>query len=128
MAKNHRVFIAFAMEDKWARENLVGQMRNSNTPFQWVDMSVKNPWSSDWKNQCRSRIRGCDGMIAIVSKNTAKAAGQLFEIQTAKEERIPLIGMYATQDNRPTSLPAQLQGVRIIDWTWPNISSFLNRL
>lgn len=128
MAKHHRVFIAFAMEDKWARENLVGQMRNANTPFDWTDMSVKQPWESDWQAQCRTRIRGCDGMIAIVTRNTANATGQLFEIRTAKAEGIPLIGMYATQDNRPYSLPAELQGVRVVDWTWANISAFLARL
>jgi hypothetical protein len=67
-------------------------------------------------------------MIAFVTRNTAQATGQLFEIRTAKEERIPLIGMYATQDNRPYSLPADLQGVRVVDWTWENITAFLNRL
>lgn len=38
------------------------------------------------------------------------------------------MGMYATQDNRPYGLPAELQGVRVVDWTWDNISSFLARL
>lgn len=128
MARNHRLFIAFAIEDKWARDRLVGQMRNHRTPFDWTDMSVKNPWADDWRNRCRTRIRGCDGMLAFVSKSTAKATGQLFEIRTAKEERIPLIGMYPTRDNRPLYVPVELSGVRIVDWTWDNISSFLSRL
>lgn len=128
MAKHHRVFIAFAIEDQWARDRLIGQARNQRTPFEWTDMSVKQPWADDWRNRCRVRIRGCDGMIAFVTRNTANATGQLFEIRTAREERIPLIGMYATQDNRPYSLPVELQGVRVVDWTWDNISSFLARL
>ncbi|QNA83634.1 hypothetical protein G4G27_06205 [Sphingomonas sp. So64.6b] len=128
MAKHHRVFIAFAVEDKWARDRLVGQAANQRTPFEWTDMSVKQPWETDWRNRCRARIKGCDGMIAFVTRNTAQATGQLFEIRTAREEGIPLIGMYATQDNRPYSLPVELQGVAVYDWTWPNISAFLNRI
>jgi len=128
MAKHHRVFIAFAIEDKWAREYLVGQAKNEKSPFEFTDMSVKEPWSEEWKRKCRSRIKGCDGTIAIISKNTEKASGELWEIKTSKEEGIPLIGIYATSDNRPTSLPPELSGVSVKDWTWANISSFLSKL
>ncbi len=128
MARHHRIFIAFAIEDKWARDRLVGQANNARTPFEWIDMSVKQPWETDWRNRCRTRIRGCDGMIAFVTRNTARASGQLFEIATARAERIPLIGMYATQDQRPYLLPAELAGISVLDWTWDNISRFLARL
>jgi hypothetical protein len=128
MAKHHRVFIAFAMEDIWARDYLVGQMRNGKTPFQWTDMSVKQPWANDWRNQCTQRIRGCDGMIALVSRNTAQAVGQLFEIRTAVEVGMPVIGIYTTTDSRPAGLPIELRGIPVRDWTWDNIVAFLNRL
>jgi len=128
MAANNRIFIAFAIEDEWARDHLVGQMRNNRSPFSWVDMSVKEPWSTDWRNRCRSRIKGCDGMIAIVTRNTPNANGQLFEIRTAREERVPLMAMHARQENRLVTMPEELQGLRIQDWTWPNISAFLARL
>ena len=128
MARHHRIFIAFAIEDKWARDRLVGQANNARTPFEWIDMSVKQPWETDWRNRCRTRIRGCDGMIAFVTRNTARASGQLFEIATARAERIPLIGIYATQDQRPYLLPPELAGISVLDWTWDNISRFLARL
>lgn len=128
MAKHHRVFIAFAIEDEWARDNLIGQMRNHRSPFAWTDMSVKNPWATDWRNRCRARIQTCDGMIAIVTKHTARASGQLFEIRTAKQEGIPLVGMYATREHRPYSLPTELAEVAVLDWTWDNILLFLSRL
>lgn len=128
MARNNRIFIAFAIEDEWARDYLVGQMRNNRSPFTWTDMSVKNPWANDWRNQCRSRIRGCDGMIAIVSTNTPRANGQLFEIKTAAEEGVPLMAMHAKQYDRLYAMPSELAGVHVYDWTWDNISWFLNRL
>ncbi|CUX71672.1 MULTISPECIES: TIR domain-containing protein [Agrobacterium] len=128
MAKNHRIFISFAIEDEWARTRMVGQARNERTPFEFVDMSVKRPWDEAWKTQCRIRIKGCDGMIAMVTTNTAKAEGQLWEVRAALQEGVPVLGVYATQDNRPYSLPADFRQVRVVDWTWANITSFIVRL
>ena len=128
MASKNRIFISFAIEDKWAREYLVGQARNEKSPFEFVDMSVKEPWDEKWKTQCRTRIKGCDGTIALVSTNTKNAAGQIWEVKTSKEEGVPVRGTYTTTDNRPTSLPAEFNGVRVVDWTWANIKAFLDSL
>jgi hypothetical protein len=128
MAKHQRIFIAFAIEDEWARDHLVGQMRNNRSPFNWTDMSVKNPWSTDWRNQCRTRIKGCDGMIAIITRNTPNANGQLFEIKTAREEGVPVMPMHARQTDRLYNMPSELHGLHVSDWTWDNISWFLGRL
>lgn len=65
MPKNNRIFISFAVEDKTYRDFLLGQARNEKSPFEFVDMSVKNPWDSAWKTSCRTKIKGCDGMIAL---------------------------------------------------------------
>ena len=126
MAK--RLFISFAIEDVRDRDFLVGQAKNDKTPFEFVDMSVKEPWDSEWKTRCRSKIIGCDGMIALVSKNTAKAAGQLWEIQCGKDEKIPVRGLYTATDDRPSSLPSELSGVTVMTWTWDNLEKFINSL
>lgn len=128
LARSNRIFISFAIEDEWARIRLAGHAKNERTPFDFVDMSAKKPWDEAWKTQCRSRIKGCDGVIALVSRNTANAAGELWEIKTAREEGVPIMGMYISQDNRPISLPTELSGVLIRDWAWDNIRNFLNRL
>lgn len=125
---NKRVFISFAMEDKSYRDFLVGQARNENSPFEFVDMSVKQPWDSSWKTNCRTRIKGCHGVIALVSKNTKNATGQLWEIKCAKEEGKRIRGIYTTVDNRPTSLPSELSGVQVVGWTWSNIKNFIDSL
>lgn len=126
MAK--RIFISFAIEDRSYRDLLVGQARNENSPFEFVDMSVKEPWSNSWKTQCRTRIKGCDGVIALVSKNTTKAEGQLWEVKCAKEESVPVRGIYVSTDNRPSSLPKEFDGVRVVNWTWANITNFVASL
>src|SRR4051812_14993616 len=96
-----RIFICFAIEDEWARIRMGGQAKNERSPFEFVDMSAKAPWDEEWKRQCRIRIKGCDGVIAMISTNTRGAAGQLWEIKTAREEKVPVIGIYTTTENRP---------------------------
>lgn len=128
MASKFRIFINFAIEDKWAKEYLVGQAKNAKSPFEFINMSINEPFDEKWKTQCRTRIKGCDGMIAFVSKNTPKADGAIWEVKTSKEEDVPIIAVYTTTDNRPSSLPAEYSNVRKYDWPWDNIKAFLDTL
>lgn len=128
MAVKNRVFISFAIEDVTLRDFLVGQGRNKNTPFSFVDMSVKQPWDSMWKTKCRTKIKGCDGMIGIITKNTAKADGQIWELKCAYDEKIPVLLIYGSSDDRPGNLPASINDRRIFVWSWDNISTFLNKV
>ena len=122
-----RVFISFAVEDALYRDFLVGQARNKRSPFEFTDMSVKEPWSSNWKERCLSKIRGCEGMIALVSRNTRNASGARYEIQCAIDEKIPLMAMYVN-DERNFSLPPELVGRRINTWNWDNLEAFADGL
>ncbi|MCO7199189.1 TIR domain-containing protein [Pseudoalteromonas sp. OANN1] len=109
------------------RDLFVGQARKENVPYELVDMSVKEPWSDSWKTRCRTRIKGCDGVVVLITKNLKKADGAIWEINCAKDERIPLIGVYiggATANDAP----AELNGVKKINWTWAGIASFVNGL
>jgi hypothetical protein len=128
VAQNNRIFVGFAVEDETYRDFLVGQARNNRSPFEFVDMSAKEPWDEKWKTNCTSRIKGCDGVIVLVSKNTASADGVLWEVNCAKEQKVPVRGIYCTTDNRPATLPSEFDGVRVVGWTWDNIANFINSL
>lgn len=121
-----RIFISFAIEDERYRDFLVGQAKNENSPFEFVDMSVKEPWKTDWKERCRTKIMGCDGVIGLISKNTPNASGELFELECAYDEGIPVMLMYIN-DSRPT-LPSFLSGNRVNVWSWDNIKTFIKSL
>ena len=121
-----RVFVAFAVEDRSYRDFLKGQSLNTGSPFEYTDMSVKEPWDSEWKTRCRSRIKGCDGVIALLSRNSLSADGQKWEIRCAREEEVPLIGVYIHSDD--TSTPTEMNGVRKIRWTWEGIANFIANL
>ena len=123
-----RIFISFAMEDVELRNILVGQARNDNSPFDFVDMSVKNPWDSAWKTNCRTKIKGCHGMIAIITKNTKNASGELWEINCAKDEGIPCIGIWGHPDEHSQTLSDEITPLRVIDWNWSNIAKWLEHI
>jgi hypothetical protein len=123
---NKRVFVAFAIEDGKFRNFLVAQARLDKSPFEFTDMSVKEPWNEQWKTRCRARIRGCDGVVALISTNTLKADGELWEIQCAYDEKKLVMLMYV-DDNRP-ALPAALRSKLINVWSWPNLKSFIDKI
>lgn len=127
MAIKNRIFIAFAKEDERFRDFLVGQARNDKSPFSFIDMSVKEPFDSQWKTNCRTKIKGCDGLIALLSKNTSKADGELWEMKCAKEERIPMVGIHIDKDHK-APIPVELSGYSVMEWTWSGIKKFLDSL
>lgn len=123
-----RIFVSFAIEDEKLRDFLVGQSKNDKCPFEFYDMSVKTPWDSEWKTKCRQKIKCCDGLIAIVTKNSKNASGQLWEVLCAKQEQIPCKGIYGYSDDKPYSLSNELQGISVSEWKWETIKNWINTL
>ena len=117
------IFIAFAIEDERMRDFLKGQSLLTNSPFEYVDMSVKRAYDTDWKNKVRTRIRRSDGVIILVSKNSLTSSGQKWEIQCAKEEGKKILGIWVYSDDR-----TNIFGVLTKTWTWDNIKNFINSL
>lgn len=125
-----RVFISFAIEDKILRDFLVGQKNNTRTAIEFTDYSVKEPWNSSWKTNCRARIKACRAVVGIITVNTPKADGQLWELKCAIEEGVPLmlIHGYSAPEKKLTVLPSVISGRRVNLWTEDNIVNFLNSL
>ncbi len=123
MADKKVVFIAFAIEDERQRDLFKGQSLHPRAPFEFVDMSVKEPYDKDWKDRVRTRIKRSDGVIILVSKNSLTSSGQKWEIQCTKEEKKPLRGIWAYSDDR-----TDLAGVPTYTWSDKNISDFIDSL
>jgi len=123
-----RVFISFAIEDIEYRDYLVEQARQKHSPFDFIDMSVKREWNQrEWKDKCRRKIRRCDGVIALLSKNTHKASGARWEMKCAREEGVKLAGMHIKR-NEKGAIPPELQGKKVMIWSWDNLEKFVNSL
>lgn len=123
-----KIFISFAIEDIEYRDHLVQQARNNQSPFDFIDMSVKKKWNpAEWKARCRTKIKRCDGVIVLLSKNTYNAAGARWEMKCAGEEGIKIIGMHIKKNDKG-AIPPELKGKKIIEWSWNNIENFINKL
>ena len=123
MADNKVVFIAFAIEDERQRDFLKGQSLSPRAPYEFVDMSVKEPYDKDWKERVRTRIKRSNGVIALISRNSLTSSGQKWEIQCAKEEKKPLRGNWAYTNDR-----TNVEGVATYVWSDKNISDFIDSL
>lgn len=117
------VFVAFAIEDERQRDFLKGQSLHPRKPYEFIDMSVKEAYASEWKEKVRTRIKRSDGVIVLVSKNSKESSGQKWEIQCAKEEKKKIRGIWAYKDDRTT-----IDGVTTYDWSDDNISNFIDSL
>lgn len=123
MTNKKIIFVAFAIEDARIRDMIKGQSLNTESPFEYVDMSVKEAYDAEWKKRVRTRILRSDGVLVIVSKNSLSSSGQKWEVQCAKEERKPVRGIWAYKDDR-----TNLVGVNTMVWTWENIATWIDYL
>ena len=126
MTDRKTVFIAFAKEDESSRNLFTGQRVLARTPVEFTDMSVKEPYETEWKTRVRTRIRRSDGMIALLSSSTPKAAGQLWEIKCAVEAGKPLLGVWLEQNYR--TKPAAMGSASCVAWTWGAVAAFIDGL
>jgi len=123
MSDKKVIFVAFAIEDERQRDFMKGQSLNTASPFEYIDMSVKEAYVADWKEKVRTRIRRSDGVIALISKNSLTSTGQKWEITCALEEKKKVMGIWAYTNDR-TDLP----GTNTVVWTWPALEKFIDSL
>ncbi len=123
MADKKVIFVAFAIEDARIRDMIKGQSLHTDSPFEYIDMSVKEAYDEEWKKKVRTRILRSDGVLVIVSKNSLNSSGQKREIQCAKEEKKKIRGIWAYKEDR-----TDLAGVNTTVWTWPNIAAWIDSL
>src|SRR5699024_5545879 len=117
------IFIAFAMEDDRPRDFLKGQSLNTNSSFEFHDMSVKEPYASNWKQHVDTRIKNSDGVVVLASKNTLKSSGHNCDILCSKKNNRTILGIWAYADDR-----TNIDGVNTKTWNWENISNFIDNI
>lgn len=125
--KKKRVFISFAVEDERYRNFLVEQSKLSKSPFEFIDMSVKEPWDEDvWKEKCRTKIKRSDLVLVLLSKSTWHASGVRWEAKCANEEGVPVVGMYVQKKKLPAIIP-EVPEAKVITWSWQNLDTIINK-
>ncbi|WP_299886941.1 TIR domain-containing protein [uncultured Lacinutrix sp.] len=126
---NPRAFISFDFDNnKSDRLLFVGQAKNSNTPFNIEDWSSKKELpQKEWEELINKKVNKCNMLIVLVGKKTYTATGVIKEINFAKENDVPIFGVYVDGANSKTSLPYGLQRNRTISWKWSTISNAIDQ-
>jgi response regulator RpfG family c-di-GMP phosphodiesterase len=125
MAKT-RVFISFDYDhDESLKILLVGQSKNTDSPFELADWSIKEAISEEWKKKARTRIKNVDVMVVICGEYTDSAAGVSAELKIAQEERIPYFLLKGYSDKTCVKPKAAKSDDKIYTWTWANLKTLI---
>lgn len=125
-----RAFVSFDFDHNEAEKNLfVGQSKNSKTPFSIQDWSAKSAMpQAKWEAIVKDKINKCNMLIVLVGKTMASATGVAKEIKMAKDQGVPVFGVYVDGANSLSNLPDGLQRNRTISWDWEEIASAINQM
>lgn len=126
---NPRAFISFDYDNNSGEKlYFVGQAKNSRTPFNIEDWSSKTTLpQKEWEEQIESKINKCNILIVLVGKKTATATGVIKEIAFAKNQSVPVFGVYVGGADGTTVLPTGLQKTRTINWSWNEIAGAIDQ-
>ena len=117
-----RAFISFDYDHDVSLKNLfVGQAKNDDSPFEIMDMSIKETITEDWKKKARTRIKGCDVVVVICGEHTDTATGVSAELTIAQEESVPYFLLKGYSDKTCKKPKAANSEDRIYNWTWDNL-------
>ena len=122
-----RVFISFDYDhDSDIKGSLVAQARNDDSPFEIVDMSIKEAIDQNWKYYARRRIKGCDCVIVLCGFYTDSAKGVTAELSIAQEEGIPYFLLQGRNSNYVAKPVGAKTTDKIYSWTWNNLKLLLD--
>jgi hypothetical protein len=125
MAKK-RVFISFDYDhDEDVKVLLAGQAKLEDSPFDFVDASVSEHLTGDWKEKVRKKFSNIDVVIALCGESTDKATGVAHEVTIAQEKSVDyfLLKAYADKScKKPTTAKAD---DKMYKWTWDNLKTLI---
>jgi hypothetical protein len=124
-----RAFISFDFENnKTEKDFFAGQAKNSRTPFNIEDWSSKtNLPQKEWEKIINEKVSKCNMLIVLVGKTSASASGIEKEIVFAKENKVPIFGVYVDGASYLTNLPEGLARSRSVVWNWNHIADWIDQ-
>lgn len=125
-----RAFISFDFDHDETEKNLfVGQSKNSKSPFSIEDWSSKSSLPQpEWEELIKGKINKCNMLIVLSGQTMASATGVSKEITMAKDQDVPVFGVYVDEANSSSNLPKGLARNRTISWNWDGIASAIDQM
>ncbi len=118
------VFVSFDFDnDKPLKDFIIGQSKNSDSPFEVADWSMKEAAPQrDWEDEAESRIKRSDLVLVMVGSETHKAPGVLKEVEMARRNNIRIVQVIGYKDGNYTAVP---NAGRLYSWNWDNLKNLL---
>lgn len=122
-----KAYICFDYDNDYElKECLVGQSKNSDSPFDISDVSIKQEIPSNWKTYARQKIRQADVVIVLCGKHTDTAKGVAAELSITQEEGIPYFLLCGRSDKKVKRPSNALSSDKIYAWSWDNLKILIN--
>lgn len=117
-----RVFISFDVDhDEGTKIMLAGQAKLQDSPFDFIDASIKEPLTGDWKEKVRRRMANIDLVIVLCGEYTHTASGVSAEVMIAQEKNVPYFLLAAYSDKNCTKPTSAKTEDKVYKWTWDNL-------
>lgn len=125
-----RAFVSFDFDHNQTEKTLfAGQAKSdSPTPFTVQDWSSKSSLpQSTWEAEIKEKIARTNMCIVLVGTTMASATGVAKEIAMAKEQDIPIFGVYVGGATSANTLPVGLARSRTVPWNWSKIAAMVDQ-
>ncbi len=122
--RNRRVFVSFDFDNDQALKILiVGQAKLADSPFEIVDMSLKEAApEKDWVEKATAAIKRSDTVLIMLGPKTHTAPGVLKEVKITNDLEKHRFQMIGYKDGDYTAVP---DGGRVYAWDWDNLKKLL---
>lgn len=125
-----RAFLSFDFDHDETEKNLfAGQAKeDSPTPFTVQDWSSKSALpQAEWEAKVKAKINNCHLLIVLVGKSMSTASGVVKEITMAKDQDVPVFGVYVDGAGSSNTLPTGLARSRTVAWKWKDIGAMIDQ-
>jgi hypothetical protein len=118
-----RLFVSFDYHnDKNIKDLLVGQSRNSDSPFEIADWSMKEAAPDPkWEEEAEQRIKRSDVVVVLLGSKTYHASGVKKEVRMARDNDVRIFQL-KPKDTNPISVT---NAGTVYNWTWDNLRKLL---
>ena len=121
-----KAFISFDYDhDMDLKTLLVGQAKNSDTPFEIADYSVKETLTGDWRKKVKEKLKLVGVVIVICGEHTDSASGVSAELEITQELGKAYF-LFSGRSGKTCVKPkAAKTSDKIYKWTWDNLKALI---
>ena len=121
------VFISFHIEDENAVNLLRHHSKDNEFGIHFRDYSVKEPFDTAWKTNCRERISLTSATIVMIGPETHRREAVDWEIKESLRQGKKVIGVRINRDqNYPIPRALRENNCRVVNWKLARISKLLD--